>query len=134
MTNKYNELELLAKSHSIEFTDLGNGHVQLKGHGTLVNYWPESKNKTVHVKNGETIKHCSAWDAVRICMTSGKPGLRPKLKNISKNGPSFDLFPITTNPSGLRNFYNGKIPPWEFDEFIICESDRLRILANEMEN
>jgi hypothetical protein len=122
--------EQLAKANALKFTDHGNGHVQIEGHGTLVNYWPNSKSRTAHIKNGETVKHCSPWDAVRLCLTKSSQYIKPK--KVSKNAPAVELEPIKTNPAGIKNFYNGKAAPWDFDEFIICQSDQLRIDAYKL--
>ena len=119
----------LAESHGLKFKDCSNGHVQIEGHGIQVNYWPNSKKRTACVKNGESVLHCSPWDAVRLAMVSGKPGLKPKNKNISKNGPDFKVKSARTNPAGIKHFYAGNILPWEFPTFIMCQSDRLRIAA-----
>ena len=123
------ELERLAKAYSLTFKNLGNGHLQIEGHGAQVNYWPNSKNRTAHVKGGESTKHCAPWDVVRLCLQSGKQGLSPKKKNITKNKPQMDLKPVRTNPAGIKNFYKGLIPPWEFPTMIGCHSDNLRVKA-----
>ena len=121
-----------AESHALKFTDHGAGHVQIEGHGVLVNYYPLSKRQTAHVKGGETIYHCTPWDAVKLCLGSAKKGLRPD-KKPSKNGPDFDMTPVSTNPAGIKHFYTGNIPPWEIQgEFIMAASDLLRIEAMEM--
>ena len=112
--SKYQELKQLCKSYALEFKDCGNGHVQIKGHGSLVNYWPESKRRTAFVKaTGESVPHCSNWDAVKLCMQNGKVGLKPRKKAITKEAAK-DIKPTLTNPMQHESFYNGETPPWEF--------------------
>lgn len=120
--------EALAKSHALEFADHGGGHVQIKGHGVLVNYWPDSKNRTAYVVGGPTVKHCNPYDAIRLCLTSGKTTLKPKAKP-SNRGPDFDVRPHHANPAGIKHFYDGDKPPWEYPAMIRCESDNIRIRA-----
>ena len=127
--DKITEVQKLAEANALKFKDCGNGHVQISNHGVLVNYWPESAKRTVHVAGGESQKHCSPWDAVRLCLLSGKPGLKPKNKRITKNRPQVDLTDMKTNPANIRNFYDGKLPPWEHQTFIACEPDNIRICA-----
>lgn len=131
MSTNIQNTEALAKSHGLEFTDCGGGHVQIKGHGVLVNYWPDSKNRTAHILGGQAVKHCNPYDAVKLCMTSGNTTLKPK-KAVTKDGPEIDLRPVRTNPAGLKHFYDGDIPPWEFPSKIMCQSDILRLQALEL--
>lgn len=130
MNSRHNDqieqVKLLAKTHAIEFKDCGNGHIQLKGHGNLVNYWPTSKAMTAHLVGSNPVKNCRPYDAIKLCM--GKTTLSPD-KKPSKNGPAFDLKPIITNPAGIVHFYDGSRPPWEFDSLIMAQSDRLRIAS-----
>jgi len=129
MANSKDQTRLLAESHSIDYKDCGNGHIQLSGHGVQVNYWPESKNMTAHIAGGKTVKHCRPFDAIKLCMTNGKTELKVSKKHVTKNGPNFEIKSITTNPAGLVHFYSGNIPPWEFDTVIRCHSDNLRLQA-----
>ena len=133
MSDNMLNTEALAKSHGLEFTNHGDGHVQIKGHGVLINYWPDSKNRTAHVHGGQTLKHCNPYDAVKLCMTSGKTTLKPK-HNPTENGPEIDLRPFTTNPAGVRHFYDGTKPPWEYPTKIMCESDNVRVRALALRN
>lgn len=128
MSTNISNTKALAESHGLEFTDHGGGHVQIKGHGVLVNYWPDSKNRTAHVLGGGAVKHCNPYDAVKLCMTSGKATLKPK-DAVSENGPEVDLRPFTTNPAGVKHFYDGARPPWGFPSKIMCESDNIRVQA-----
>ncbi|MCK5640643.1 MAG: HNH endonuclease [Gammaproteobacteria bacterium] len=58
----YNELKSLANQKGVGFTDMGGGHIQLRG-SLLVNYYPDSKKKTAYVagtkkpKFGVTLEH-----------------------------------------------------------------------------
>ena len=130
--NKVTETQKLAEANALQFKDCGNGHVQISNHGVLVNYWPESAKRTAHIAGGKSEKHCSPWDAVRMCLLAGKPGLAPKKKRVTKNRPQVDLKDTKTNPAGVRNLYDGKLPPWEYQDFIICQSDQLRIDAYQL--
>ena len=129
---EFKDLKLLAAAYSIEFKDLGKGHIQLSNHGVLVNYWPLSKNRTCHIPGKEPVKHCSNWDAIQLCMKSGVKDLAPKKKTITKNRPAFSLNPVHTNPAGIKNLYSGEVPPWEFPTMIMCYSDMLRIEAYQL--
>ena len=131
MSKEIDNTKALAESHALEFKDCGGGHVQIKGHGVLVNYWPDSKNRTAHVVGGESVKHCNPYDAIKLCQTGKKVTLRPK-KKPSKHGPDFDPQPVVTNPAGLKHFYTGERPPWEYPTMIVCQPDLLRLQAHEL--
>ena len=126
-----NELKLLAESYGLKFEDKGNGHVQLSNHGCLVNYYPESKNRTVFC-NGKTIKHCSNYDAIKLCMQNGKTGLKPKKRAIKNNVAQGSILPQKTNYSGVKHLYDGEKAPWEFQTHIMCCTDLLRIEARKL--
>ncbi len=123
------DTKALAEAHGLEFTDCGGGHVQVKGHGVLINYWPTSKSRTAHIVGGAVHKHCNPYDVIRLC-TMGTP--KPKAK-MPKDRPPIDLVPVETNPAGVQHFYIGKRPPWDFPSFICCASDDLRIRAYMMD-
>ena len=143
MEDLIHKTKLLAEANALNFKDIGNGHVQISGHGVLINYWPDSKKQTVHIAGGDVLSHCKPWDAVRLCLTEepikkgkgksknpkrkSKKHIKPK--HVSVNEPAVQLGGIKRNPAGVSNFYTGKRPPWEFEEFIICQSDQLRIDA-----
>jgi len=124
--NLTTETKQLAKAYSVEFKDCGSGHIQLKGHGVLVNYWPESKRKTLYsptLERRET--NCLPWDAVRLCLSGAKPGMKPSKPK--KNRANFSLKPVHTNPAKLKHFYTGDTPPWEGEGFEFNSAgDRLR--------
>lgn len=128
MENYLKQTEDLAKANSLEFKNCGNGHVQISGHGTLVNYWPNSKRRTAFF-NGQTIKDCNPWDAVRLCLTKDKQAIKPK--KVSKKPPQVPLKPQASR-SVVRHLYDGAIPPWEFPTFIAAHSDLLRIEAQQL--
>lgn len=116
----------LAESHALTFKDCGDGHVQISGHGVRIDYWPLSRKRTARRSDtGRTEQHCTAWDAVKLCLDAAKPGIRPKRKP-STNGPNFDPAPVRTNPAGIKHLYRGERPPWEFEDFISAHSDDLR--------
>jgi hypothetical protein len=122
-----NNTKALAEQHGLKFKDCGGGHVQLSNHGVLVNYYPDSKKRTAHIAGGASVPHCSPWDAVKLCMESGKPGLKPKKRNISKNGPvRKDIRPKKTNPAGLKHFHNNDSLPWDGEGFTFHPADELR--------
>jgi len=120
------EIQQMASSYAIEFTDKGNGHIQLSGHGAIVNYYPLSKNKTVYINGKQTIKHCSAYDAIKLCMKNGVVGLKPRKKDISENVADHDFKTRTVNRCGAKHFYSGDKPPWEYPTMIRCWPDILR--------
>lgn len=122
-----------AESHGLEFKDCGNGHVQIKGHGALVNYYPMSKRRTAfNSTTGRTDTHCTPWDAVKLCMNSAKEEIKPKAKP-SKRGPDFDVKPAKTK-TWVKNLYFGEVPPWDesLGDFRMAPSDVLRVQAKEL--
>lgn len=129
--NKLKELRNMAESYAIEYSDKGNGHIQLSNHGILVNYWPLSKNRTCHIANGKTVKHCSNYDAIKLCMVSGVSGLKPKKQKIAKNVAKHSFKELKSN-SVVKNLYDGEKPPWEFPTKIMCYTDILRIEASNL--
>lgn len=131
------ELESLCKAYSLTLKDCGNGHFQISGHGILVNYWPTSAKRTAHCPTtGRKETNCQPFDAIKMCLHDAKAGMRPMKKNaIPKNKPAFSLKTVTTNPAGLKHFYEGETPPWELEgdfEFN-AESDVLRHQAYGLE-
>ena len=127
------ETKMLAEAHGLIFKDCGNGHVQLSNHGVLLNYWPNSKGRTAHIpQTGQKQSNCSPWDAVSLCLNAAKPGMRPDVirkKKLPKNKPKVNLGSTKTNPAGIKHLYSGETPPWEFKDFMMAHSDRLRIRA-----
>ena len=122
----------MAKQYGLKFKDHGGGHIQLENHGVQVNYYPNSKKRTAYVKGGDSVPHCSPFDAIRLCMQSGKPGLKPKKKKITRNPPpETTLQSVKTNPMGLKHFYSGDTPPWETEPPFRFNhpSDELRAVA-----
>ena len=137
MSDRLQETKALAKAYSVEFKDCGNGHIQLSAHGNLVNYYPDSKKRTLYSPTLDRREnHVSPWDAVRLCLSEAKKGMRPmKKKDIPKGQAQFSLKPVKANPAGLVHLYNGDAPPWEGSGFEFCaESDKLRHRARQLEN
>ena len=67
-------------------------------------------------------------------MEKGRPGIKPKKKNITKNAPPKEDFkPVITNPAGIKHFYKGTTPPWEYESMIMAASDLVRIEAYHLE-
>lgn len=129
------DIQRLAESHGLTFKDCGNGHVQISGHGNLVNYYPFSKRRSLWsptLNRRET--NCTPWDAVRLCMNQAKQGMKPKAKP-PRNRPEVDLTPVHTNPAGLRHFYKGDVPPWDesLGDFQLLGTDPIRAAAYELE-
>jgi len=124
------EIELMCQSYAIQFTHKGNGHVQLRGHGCLVNYYPLSKKKTVFC-NGKTTTNCLPYDAIRICKLNGKVGLKPKNKTIKKNAP-YDGYGVQHSECLIKHPYSGEKPPWDYPTLIMCYPDLLRIRAKKL--
>jgi hypothetical protein len=127
-----NELKNMANSYSVEFKELPNNHIQLSNHGILVNYWPLSKKRTCHIKNGEVVHHCSNYDAIKLCLQSGVVGLKPKKKVIKENVAHGSFKPITTNPAGIKHLYDGDKPMWDGTGMIMCVTDMLRVEARKL--
>lgn len=69
------ELRRLAQRHGLQMTERENGHVQLQGQ-VLVNYYPESKNRTAYVERMTGgIKHVTPTQAVDFALHPEKiPG------------------------------------------------------------
>lgn len=134
----------MAETHGCEFRDCGGGHVQIRANGVCVNYYPASKRRTAYcAETGERHTNCTPYNAVAMAMhgkkASGSEPPKPKYhKRPSKNGPDpDDIKPVTTNPAGLRHFYEGDVPPW--DESLGAfqfetDSDRMRYRAWEKES
>lgn len=135
MSDLLADVKGLAESHGLQFKDCGGGHVQLLGHGSLVNYWPLSKKRTAHrVSDSRRETSVTPWDAVRLCLGAAKAGMRPKAAKYAKKKqrPDFDIRPIKTNPAGLAHFYSGNRPPWEYPTFIAANSDLTRLAALDL--
>lgn len=130
--NTIQELENMARSYGLEFSNKGNGHIQLSNHGFMVNYWPESKKKTVHA-NGVTHTHCSNYDAVKICLDGAKVGAKPDRKRIKKNVSHGDFKPKVSKKPRPRHLYSGEKPPWEYPSMIQCWPDIWRAEAFELQ-
>ena len=61
------DLELAALERGVEYTDKGNGHIQLRG-PLLVNYYPTSKNKSAYVAGTKkAAKHVTPEQALDMC-------------------------------------------------------------------
>lgn len=133
MTETILQTQRLAESHALIFKDCGKGHVQIRGHNVLVNYWPESAKRTAYnVTTGEKLTNCTPWDAVRLCLKTADKRVRPD-KKPSENGPDFATDPITTNPAGIVHLYRGKRPPWDLPgDFRMTKSDQLRVQARRL--
>lgn len=62
------KLKELAEARGLTVREIGNGQVQVKGFDTvMVNYWPDSKNRTAYVdgtKGG--VKHCTPHDVIKM--------------------------------------------------------------------
>ena len=151
MSSQTQKLKQLAQKNGLDFKDCGAGHIQIKGPGALVNYWPESKRRTAYVAAGakagvgRSVAHCSPQDVIALClentaapapsaalkgqiMPSRNPRDPKNQSNRSRRAPR------TTNSAGLKHVYRGETPPWEFPGPIIhCASDLLRLKAYDLE-
>lgn len=47
--SELSQLRKLAKASGLTVKECGNGHVQIMGGPVLVNYWPDSKRRTVYI-------------------------------------------------------------------------------------
>lgn len=134
MNELLRDVKSLAEANALKFKDCGNGHVQISGHGVLVNYYPMSKRRSVYCPTtGLRLSDCSAWDAARLCL-SETPHDAIKPKKVSKNRPQVDLKPVSTNPAGIKHFYSGEVPPWDesLGDFSMEKSDELRVEAYQL--
>ena len=131
--NKIQELENMAKAYGLEFSNKGNGHIQLSNHGYLVNYWPNSKKQTVFTVDGEKHYHCSNYDAVKICLKEAKVGAKPDKKRLKENVAQHDFKPKIMKKPKPRHLYSGDKPPWEYPTMIRCWSDIWRSEAYELQ-
>ncbi len=134
MSDPIQETRAMAEAHGLKFKDCGNGHVQISGHGQLVNYYPTSKNKTLYSPTLNMREaHCTPWDAITICMKGAKSGMTPKSVKAIRKGkqrPQHDFKKVITNPAGIQHLYDGEAAPWEGTQFICAQSDRIRLVAN----
>lgn len=133
------DLEAMCIAHGLEFHHKGNGHVQIKGHGTVVNYYPLSKKQTIFCE-GKSIPHCTHYDAIKLCKKNGVVGLKPKKKHISENAPDMK-YGVQHSESVIKHPYEGIKAPWDYPSRILCYPDLYRIearrlmqLADDMEN
>jgi hypothetical protein len=136
VSDPLSETKSLAEAYGLQFTDCGNGHVQIKGHGNLVNYWPNSKARslwspTLNLRES----HCTPWDAVSICLKGSKEGMKTEAAKAvvkGKGRAQHSFKKVSTNPAGVKNFYEGETPPWDekFTTLITSQSDRIRRVAH----
>ena len=124
------ELENMCRSYALKYEDKGNGHIQISGHGCMVNYYPLSKRRTVYC-NGVTTKDCSFFDAIKICQQNGATNIKVKNKNISKS-VARGSFKTQKTESVVKHLYSGDTPPWEYPTRIMCWSDIYRIEAQKL--
>lgn len=124
------DLEDMCKAHAIEFKHKGNGHVQLRAHGVLVNYYPLSKKQTIFCE-GKSIPYCTHYDAVKMCKKKGKAGLKPKNKHISKYAPQGSNA-VQHSECIIKHMYEGEKPPWDYPTRIMCYPDLLRLRAKKL--
>lgn len=119
------EIEAVAALEGVAVKDCGKGHIQLTKGKTVVNYYPLSPKVTAYDQaSGQKKLYCSISDAVAMCL---KPEPRQP-----KPRPSEEFAGLQTNPAGIKNFYQGDKPAWEFETFICSSSDRLRIAAHKL--
>lgn len=134
MSDLLSETKSLAEAYGLQFTDCGNGHVQIRGHGNLINYWPNSKARSLWSPTLDLREsHCTPWDAVSICLKGSKQGMRTEAAKavVKGKGRAHHSFAESkTNPAEVKNFYDGATPPWEFTTLIISQSDRIRRVAH----
>lgn len=141
MSDPITDTKRMAESHGLQFDDRGGGHVQIRGNGMLVNYYPLSKRRTAYCPDsGERLTNCTPFNACKLAMKgNGKAkDIRPKAhRKPSKQGPSKeDVKPSHTNPAGLRHFHDSDVPPWDEslgDFTYLSNSDRLRAKACQIE-
>jgi hypothetical protein len=110
------QIKIMAESKGLEFKDKGKGHLQIISGKSIVNYYPESKRQTAHNSlTGEKLAHASPEQAIELCV------------NAVESAQPWHEF--QTNPAGIKHFYEGDRPAWDFDRYIGAQSDRDRIAA-----
>lgn len=138
MNDPIEDLKSLCSSYGIELRQCSDTHYQLIAHGKVVNYYPTARRKTVYMKNRGTIHNCTVTDAVKLLLSDGNTeSLKPKfLRTKQKEGKDLvtleDKKGKKTNPAGIKHFYSGLKPPWEFEVDITSASDLLRIEAYKL--
>ena len=133
MKDTIQELKRMAESYGLEFANKGNGHIQLSNHGFLVNYWPNSRKRTVYTSEGEKHAFCSNYDAIKICLKEAKVGAKPVKRKIKENPAEHDFKPKASKKPKAKHLYSGEKPPWEYPSMIQCWSDIWRSEAYELQ-
>lgn len=113
MKDSIQELRQLCDSYTVKLEEFGNGHCRLSNHGVSLDYWPNSKKRTVF-KDGQRIEHVSPFDAVQLLKRDAQVSVRKPKKR--PTAPPKNIKPARTNPAGLKHFYEGDDPPWEGEE------------------
>lgn len=89
-----------AAKKGFKCVDCGNGHIQIRVGKQTVNYWPNSKQRTVHVsESNERHTGFSVDDVLLLCEEIAVE-IRPMKTS------------FVTNPSNITEFYKGVTPPW----------------------
>jgi hypothetical protein len=81
-------LHKLCKEAGLRLEACGEGHYKIHGQN-IVNYWPESKKRTMHIVGREALTHVTPAEAVRA---AGKPP-KPPVKEPEHYTPSKDITP-----------------------------------------
>lgn len=137
MASDLEQLKTLCQQYSLTLKECSDNHVQVSGHGVLVNYWPTSKRRTAHRVGSDPVKDCQPFDVIKLAMAKGaEVSLRPKAAKeiVKQKAPPDKSPPMRMNTAGVVNFYSGDIPPWEFKTMISSESDNIRVEAWHLEN
>jgi hypothetical protein len=137
MATDLEQIKTLCAQYALTFKEPSPGHVQVSGHGVLVNYWPTSKRRTAHRIGSDPVPFCEPFDVIKLAMAKGEAvSLRPKAaKHIEKQkAPPPKSPPKRSGNAGVVNLYSGEIPPWEFKSFVSSASDNLRMDAWALEN
>lgn len=124
------ELRQLCESYTVNLQEFPNGHFRLSNHGASLDYWPNSKKRTVF-KGGKRTEHVSPFDAVQMLKSSAKMTVRKPKKR--PKAPPKRIKPTTTNPAGLKHLGEGHWPPWEGEPYT-HPADQLRLDAWNLEN
>jgi len=115
MTDPIPDLKRLAEARNIKLTEYPKQHFRLELNGLVINYWPLSRNRTVHVYGFKPRRHLSPADVITLLIKPNRNDfkqLNRRKKRIPKNKRRQNVSGHT-NPRGVTEFYSGSAPPWD---------------------
>ena len=132
MNDLTQQTQALAKAKGLSFKDCGGGHIQVKNGKTVVNYYPEAKNRTIW-RNFPKLRasNCSPHDVIQACLSAETVKHEGKELKAPRRQDSKPQRVLQTNPSGIKHLYSGELPPWDerLGSFISSYPDLLRVAA-----